>query len=201
LTGIHRHPARRPVGITAALPTTVTIDGIDLRGTYLPGVEVDRARETVSLIPIIAAADVQHACHPVLAAGVIIQSRRSKRDVSGMETIERLLFNSILADPHRLVSGKPLASPLAPATVHSTTTLIMGITAIAAPSEIEGVACSPAIGILNSNDSACAVLRTAHQFLATAPVHACKPEVWRIGRYLTGAFEPAPLRRLPGEIP
>ena len=202
LTGIHRHPARRPVGIADAGPETVTIDGIDLRGAYLTGFEVDRAREIVSLVTIIAAADVKHACHPVLAAGVVIQSRPSKRNVSDMETIKGLLLNSILADPNSLFGGKPLASPLVPAAVHSTATLNIGITAIAAaPREIEGVASSPALGILNSNDCGSAVLRPANQLLAATPVHAGKPEVPRIGRYTAGAFEPAPLRSLPREIP
>jgi len=202
LTGIHRHPARRPIGIAGTRPGTVTIDGIDLRGTYLPGVKVDRARETVSLIPIIAAADVQHACHPVLAARAIIQSRRSKCHACGVETIERLLLNSILADSNGLVGSKPLVSPLVPAIVRSTTTLRIGITAIvAAPGEIEGIAFSPVIGILNSNNCDSAVLRSTDQLLAAAPVHACKPEVRRIGRHTTGAFEPTPLWRLSGEIP
>jgi hypothetical protein len=44
-------------------------------------------------------------------------------------------------------------------------------------------------------------LRPANQLLAAAPVHPGKTEIRRIGRYNTGAFEPAPLRGLPGEIP
>jgi hypothetical protein len=203
LTGLHRHPVRRSIAIAVTRPAAAGVDGIDLRRTDLTGIEIDRARETVCFIPVIAAPDVQHAHHPVVAAGVIIQGRRSKRNVSGMEPVEGLLLNSLLADPNRLVAGKPLTFPLVPAIVHSTPALSIEITAVsaAAPGEIEGVAFRTAIGVLNSNDCGSTALRTANQFLAAAPIHACKPEVRGVTRYATGAFEPAPLRGLPGKIP
>ena len=117
-----------------------------------------------------------------------------------METIEGLPCDSILANPNRLLRGKPLATAF-PAIVDAAATLRRR-TAIAAPREIEGVSFRAALRILNSNDGGPSVLRPANQFLAAAPVHAYEPEVWGIARYATtSALEATPLRRLAGQIP
>ncbi len=201
LTQIRRNRAHGPLAMAVARPKTVALDGLDLRGTELTGLEVDRARETVGLIPLITTADVKPALNPALSTRIVLQGRFSKRNVFGMESFQCLLLHRPLADPNRLVRGKPLAFPLFVAGVPSTMSLSLEIGAIVTtPGEGEGVSLGSALGILNANHYHSAVLRPANQFLTAPPIHPPKAEVRRAVRHYTRAFEPAPLRRSPRQI-
>jgi hypothetical protein len=122
-----------------------------------------------------------------------------------VKSIGRLTSDRILATPHCLFGGEALAA------VESATVIRrpLKITPIgndrgrrkaAAPEDIESVSLGSALWILNSNYSRAVVLRSTHQFLTAAPVHAGETEICRIRRHYTVAFESAPLRRLSRKI-
>src|SRR6185503_18154000 len=70
------------------------------------------------------------------------------------------------------------------------------------PKQVERVAFGSALAILNFDNGRAAVIpRIAHQSLPASAVHACKPEVRRIGGHCSRTLEPPPLRRLSSRVP
>jgi hypothetical protein len=70
---------------------------------------------------------------------------------------------------------------------------------LSAPHQVEGIALSTTIGILNpyNRRAATAAAWVLDQLLSSAAIYAAEPKLTRIGRHRPRTLKPPPLRRLP----
>ena len=79
---------------------------------HLAGIEVDGAGESHVLFGRIAPAQhVDHADHPIVAAGVVVDARVAEFDCASAEARARLLPHGILADADGLFGGEAAGPP------------------------------------------------------------------------------------------
>jgi hypothetical protein len=102
-----------------------------------------------------------------------------------------LLPDRLLTHANRLVDGEPPGfAPIPIAASLPRTT----------PLEIERVAFGAALGVLNPDYGRSPVSRIANQFLPASAVYTREVETHRVPWHRAGAFKPAPLRQLPGDV-
>jgi len=154
--------------------------------------QVYRTRESVC-IPIVAAR-IERAHDSVIAAWLVAGIQVPEVDIAEAVLLIRTIPDGLLAGVSSAVR-RIVAIPAVQGLARG-----IGNEPCPAPHQVEGVALSAAIGILNPYDRRpAAAARVLDQLLFPAAINATEPELTRIGRHRLRTLKPPPLRRLPGQ--
>jgi hypothetical protein len=161
--------------------------------------------------------DIKNTGNPIPRAWIITDIGTAECNIRRVETPASFLPYRILAHAKRVVGGEAAiwrAVPIGPSIVGPSAVVVgpspivvaahtgpASLVTAASPRQVERVSFRAAGRIADPDHGTPAVSRIANQFLLAAAVDPVKPEVDWIRRHGSGAFKPAPLRRLPREIP